>query len=134
MTEFFNIVLTALNQVWVQILVFIPKIIVAIVIWVIGKYFINLGVRLIRKIDIKGTKIDDYLKGIFSNVVLVVGKIILVLVVLDFLGIGKTIIGAIASGLTLMVAIALGLAFGKALEEDAKEIVRQFKEHLGKKS
>ena len=134
MTESFNIVLTALNQVWVQILVFIPKIIVAIVIWVIGKYFINLGVRLIRKIDIKGTKIDDYLIGIFSNVVLIVGKIILVLVVLDFLGVGKTIVGAVASGLTLMVAIALGLAFGKALEEDAKGIVRQFKKHLGKKS
>ncbi len=134
MTESFNIILTALNQVWVQILVFVPKIIVAIVIWVIGKYFINLGVRLIRKIDIKGTKIDDYLIGIISNVVLVVGKILLVLVVLDFLGVGRTIVGAIASGLTLMVAIALGLAFGKALEEDAKEIVRQFKEHLGKKS
>ena len=134
MTESFNIILTALNQVWVQILVFIPKIIVAIVIWVIGKYFINLGVRLIRKIDIKGTKIDDYLIGIFSSVVLVVGKILLVLVVLDFLGVGRTIVGAVASGLTLMIAIALGLAFGKALEEDAKEIVRQFKEHLGKKS
>jgi len=134
MTESFNIILTALNQVWVQILVFIPKIIVAIVIWVIGKYFINLGVRLIRKIDIKGTKIDDYLIRIFSNVVLVVGKILLVLVVLDFLGVGRTIVGAVASGLTLMVAIALGLAFGKALEEDAKEIVQQFKEHLGKKS
>ncbi len=133
MTESFNIVLTALNQVWVQILVFIPKIIVAIVIWVIGKYFINLGVRLIRKIDIKGTKIDDYLIGIFSNVVLIVGKIILVLVILDFLGVGRTIVGAIASGLTLMIAIALGLAFGKALEEDAKEMVQQFKKHLRKK-
>jgi len=70
---------------------------------------------------------------IFSSVVLVVGKILLVLVILDFLGVGRTIIGAIASGLTLMVAIALGLAFGKALEEDAKDVVRQFKEHLGKK-
>ena len=57
----------------------------------------------------------------------------MVLVILDFLGVGRTIIGAIASGLTLMVAIALGLAFGKALEEDAKDVVRQFKEHLGKK-
>jgi len=55
------------------------------------------------------------------------------LVVLDYLGVGRTIIGAVASGLTLMVAIALGLAFGKALEEDAKEIVQQFKKHLGKK-
>lgn len=133
MTESFNIVLGALSQVWVQMLVFIPKIIVAVIIWFIGKYLINLGVALIRKIDIKGIKIDDYLIGIFSSLVLVVGKILLVLVILDFLGVGRTIVGAVANGLTFMVAIALGLAFGKALEEDAKEVVRQVKEHLGKK-
>ncbi len=133
MTESFNVVLGSLNQVWIQMLVFIPKIIVALIIWVIGKYLINLGVALVRKIDIKGTKVDDYLIGIFSSVVLVVGKFLLVLVILDFLGVGRTIVGAVASGLTLMVAIALGLAFGKALEEDAKEVVQQFKKHLGKK-
>ena len=133
MTESFNVVLGSLNQVWVQMLVFIPKIIVAIIIWLFGKYLINLGVALVRKINIKGTKIDDYLIGIFSSVVLVVGKFLLVLVILDFLGVGRTIVGAVASGLTLMIAIALGLAFGKALEEDAKEVVQQFKKHLGKK-
>ncbi len=133
MTESFNVVLGALSQMWIQMLVFIPKVIVAIVIWVIGKYFINLGVKLIRKINIKGTRIDDYLIGIFSRVVLVVGKFLLFLIVLDFLGVGRTIIGAVANGLTLMVAIALGLAFGKALEEDAKEVVQQFKKHLVKK-
>jgi len=133
MTASFNVVLAALNQVWVQMLVFIPKVIVAIIIWVVGKYLINLGVSLVRKIDIKGTKIDDFLIGVFSSVVLVVGKILLILVILDFLGVGRTIVGAVASGLTLMMAIALGLAFGKALEDDAKEIVQQFKRHLGKK-
>ncbi|MCD6225743.1 hypothetical protein J7J95_01525 [bacterium] len=133
MSEWTNIVLESLNQVWTQMLVFIPKIIVALIIWVIGKYLINLGVALVRKIDIKGTKIDDYLIGVFSKVVLVVGKFLLLLVILDFLGVGRAIIGAIANGLTLMVAIAFGLAFGKALEEDAKEVVRQFKKHLVKK-
>jgi len=133
MSEWTNIVLESLNQVWTQMLVFIPKIIVALIIWVIGKYLINLGVALVRKIDIKGTKIDNYLIGVFSKVVLVVGKFLLFLVILDFLGVGRAIIGAIANGLTLMVAIAFGLAFGKALEEDAKEVVRQFKKHLVKK-
>jgi len=114
-------------------LIFVPKIIVALIIWFVGKYLINLGVALVGKIDIKRTKIDDYLIGIFSKVVLVVGKVLLFLVILDFLGVGRTIIGAITNGLTLMVAIAFGLAFGRALEEDAKEAVRQFKKHLGKK-
>lgn len=131
--EYFNIILAALNQLGAQTIVFIPKVIVAIAIWLIGKYLINLGVALIRKIDIKGTKIDDYLIRILSSVVLVVGKILLILVILDFLGVGRTIVGAIANGLTLTVAIALGLSFGKALEEDAKEVVQQFKKHLGKK-
>lgn len=134
MIQSFDIILGALNEVWVQMLVFIPKIIVAIIIWVIGKYLINLAVALIRKIDLKGTKIDDYLVRVLSGVVLVVGKVLLVLVILDFLGIGRTIVGAVAGGLTLMVAIALGLAFGKALEEDAKKMVQQFKEHVQKKS
>ncbi|MFC1790445.1 hypothetical protein ACFLZP_03115 [Patescibacteria group bacterium] len=133
MTESFNVIFGSLNQVWIQMLVFIPKIIIAIIIWAIGKYLINLGVALVKKIDIKGTKIDNYLVGIFSSVVLVVGKFLLFLVILDFLGVGRTIIGAVASGLTLMVAIALGLAFGKALEEDAKEVVQQFRKHFGKK-
>jgi len=133
MAESLNVILASLNQVWVQMLIFVPKIIVALIIWFVGKYLINLGVALVRKIDIKRTKIDDYLIGIFSKVVLVVGKVLLFLVVLDFLGVGRTIIGAVTNGLTLMVAIAFGLAFGRALEEDAKEAVRQFKKHLGKK-
>lgn len=131
--EYFDLALTALNQLWLQMVMFIPKVVVAIVIWLIGKYFIGLGASLIKKVDIKGTKIDDYLLGILSNVVLVVGKILLVLVVLDFLGVGRTVVGAIANGLTLAVAIALGLSFGRALEEDAKGVVGRFKEHLGRK-
>lgn len=133
MTESFNVILTALNQVWVQMLVFVPKIIVALIIWIIGKYIINLGVKIIRKINVKGTKVDDSLIGVITGVVLVVGKILLVLVILDYLGVGRTIVAAIAGGLTLTVALVLGLSFGKALEEDAKEVVRKFKEHVGKK-
>jgi small conductance mechanosensitive channel len=133
MIESFNLVLEALKQLWVQMVVFVPKVIIAIVIWFVGKYLINLGVVLIRKIDIKALKIDNYLVRIFSSVILVVGKILLILVILDFLGIGSTILGAIANGLTLTVAIVLGLSFGRALEGDAKEMVQQFKKHLGKK-
>ena len=133
MTESFNVVLGSLNQVWIQMLLFVPKIIIAIIIWVIGKYLIKLGVTLIRKLDVKGAKIDNYLTGVFSNIVLVVGKILLVLVILDYLGVGKTVVGAIAGGLTLTVAIALGLSFGKALEEDARQLVQRFKGHLEKK-
>lgn len=112
---------------------FVPKVIVAIVIWVVGKYFINLAASLIKKVDIKGTEVDDYLIGIFSKVVFVVGKVLLVLTILDYIGIGRTLVSALANGLTITIAIALGLAFGKALEDDARLIVSKTKKHLGKK-
>lgn len=134
MIDSYNVILGSINQVWVQMLIFIPKIIVAIIIWVIGKYLINLAVKLVRKIDIKGTQIDDQLLGVFSSVVLIVGKIILALVILDFLGVGRTIVGAIATGLALTIAIALGLSFGKALEGDAKNVVEEFKKHFKHKN
>lgn len=128
-----NIIVDSFYQLWTQMVMFVPKVIVAIVIWVVGKYFINLAASLIKKVDIKGTEVDDYLIGIFSKVVFVVGKVLLVLTILDYIGIGRTLVSALANGLTITIAIALGLAFGKALEDDARLIVSKTKKHLGKK-
>lgn len=130
MKEPFNIIIIALNQLAVQLVNFLPKLIITLVIWWVGKYLINLGVKLIRKIDIKKTKIDDKIISAISSITLIAGKILLVLVILDYWGIGKTIIGALANGLTLTFAIALGLAFGKALEPEAKDLVEKFKKKL----
>ena len=130
MKEPFNIIVTALEQLTVQLVNLLPKLIITLIIWWVGKYLINLGVRLIRKIDIKGTKIDDKIISASSSIILIAGKILLVLIILDYWGIGKTIIGALANGLTLTFAIALGLAFGKALEPEAKNLVEKFKKKL----
>jgi small-conductance mechanosensitive channel len=126
-----NVLFTAINQLVVDLVSLVPRIFVAILIWIVGRYLINLAVRLVRKIDIRGLNIDDKLIGIFSSIVLVVGKILLVLIILDYLGVGQTIVGAIAGGLTFTVALALGLAFGKAFEEDAKRLVDAAKRNLG---
>lgn len=130
MKEFYNIIIEALNQLVLQLASLIPKLIISLIIWWIGKYLINLGAKLIRKIDIKGTKIDNKIISAISSFILIAGKIILVLIILDYWGIGKTIIGALANGLTITFAIALGLAFGKALEPDAKNMVQRFKKKL----
>lgn len=130
MKEPFNIVVTALDQLAVQLANLLPKLIITLIIWWVGKYLINLGVRLMRKIDIKGTKIDDKIISASSSIILIAGKILLVLIILDYWGIGETIIGALANGLTLTFAIALGLAFGKALEPEAKNLVERFKKKL----
>jgi len=131
MTESFNIIVAALNQLFVQLVGLIPKIIITLIIWWVGKYLIRLAVRLIRKINIKGTKIDNKIIGVFSSVVLIVGKVLLILIILDYWNIGKPIISALANGLTLTFAIALGLSFGKALEPEARGVVERFKKKVG---
>lgn len=122
-----NPVAFSLEGFYLQLLSVIPTILVALIIWLIGDYLIGLGVRLLRKIDIKGTNLDDRLIGVLTTILSTVGKAVLFLVILDYLGIGRTLIGALMQGLTLTVAIALGLSFGKALEGDAKNLVDSFK-------
>jgi len=128
--EFFIIIFTALNQLVVQLVNLLPKLFITLIIWWVGKYLINLGVKLLRKIDIKGTKVDDKIISTFSPIILIAGKVILVLIILDYWGIGQTIIGALVNGLALTFAIAIGLAFSKALEPDAKNLVEKFKKKL----
>jgi small conductance mechanosensitive channel len=123
----------SLVHLWTQIVIFVPRVIVAIIIWVVGRFLLNLAVRAIRKIDIKGTEIDNYLTNLLSTTIFVVGKIFLVLIILDYFGVGQNIVAAIANGLTITIAIALGLAFGRALEDDAQAIVNEVKSHLKKK-
>ena len=109
---------------------FLPKAITAILIWFIGKFFLNLGIGLIKKIDIKGFKLDNKAISLLTKVTLPLGKFILILIILDYLGVGRTIIGAFMNGLTLAIAIALGMAFGKGLEKEASNLITKAKKHL----
>jgi small conductance mechanosensitive channel len=122
-----EITFQALNSMVLQLANLLPKLIVALIIWYLGKYLLGLAVSLIKKIDIKKTKVDDKAIGMLVALVDIVGRIVLVLVILDYLGIGRTIIAALTQGVTFAIAIALGLSFGKALEEDAKRIVANFR-------
>lgn len=122
-----NIISQALEELAINLIVILPKLILALIIWYLGRYLINLAVKLISKLDLKTTKIDDHAVATFSKLIIVVGRVLLVLIILDYLGIARTVVGAITNGLVYAVAIALGLAFGKALEDDAKEVVKTIK-------
>lgn len=128
----YSIFLNPLQQLSTQMAAFLPKIIAAVLIWLIGKYLLELAVRLIRKVNIKGTKLDEKVVNFLIKIAMPVGKVLLVLIVLDYLGIGRTVIGAFLNGLTLAIAIALGIAFGKALETDAGGLVGEAKKQLKK--
>ena len=130
MVESYNIIITALNQLVIQLFTFLPKLIITLAIWWIGLFLVDLGIKLIKKIDIKKTKIDNKVIDVFSSIIYFTGRIILVLIILDYWGIGQTIISALANGLTITFAIALGLAFGKALEPEAREVVEILKKKI----
>ena len=130
MTPTANIIISSFQLLVSQLVVWIPKLLIALVIWYVGKYFLALAIKWLKKIDVPGTKLDEKLIKKFGDIFLPAGKFLLFLIVLDYLGIGQSLISAFASGLTFAVAIALGIAFGKALEPDAKETVEKLKKYI----
>lgn len=126
------ILVSSLQQFLYQLLGFVPKLIVALAIWIIGKWIVVWAVNLLKKVELKGAKPVNKLVQQLAYILLPFGKVILFLVVLDYLGIGRTVISALLSGLTFAIAITLGLAFGKALEDDAKAVVDSIKRQLEK--
>jgi small conductance mechanosensitive channel len=124
--------LGSFQQFGYQLVGFIPKLLAALIIWVIGKYLLHMGISALERIRLDKAKGLNKVLDSFTFILLPLGKLILFLVVLDYLGIGRTVIDAFLSGLSFAVAIALGLAFGKALEPDAKELVDNFKKQLEK--
>ena len=127
-----EVIFIAINQLISQIIMVLPKLIIALLIWYIGKYLISLANKVIKKIDLKGTTIDDKAIETVSVIINFAGRVILALIILDYLGIGSSVISAIAQGITFAVAIALGLSFGRALEPDAKRIVENLREFFHK--
>lgn len=127
-----QVFVSSLQELIVQLVGFIPQILVALIIWVVGKYLISIGVNLIKKVQIKGAKPINKIVESLAHILMPLGKVILFLIILDYLGIGRTVIQAVLSGLTYTIAIALGIAFGKAFEEDAKGLLAEAKKQLEK--
>lgn len=128
MSQFVNAFTEAYETLITQVITFIPKLLVAVLIWLVGKYLLKLISGLIKKIKIKGIDWDQKIIDFLLRVVNPVIKIILVLIILDYLGVGQTVIGALTNGLTITIALALGISFGKALEDDAKRMVERARE------
>lgn len=127
-----SVFVSAMQEFVFEIVAFIPKLIVAIIIWYLGRYLIAWGIKIVKRLKFKGAKPVNKIVETFTFVIEPVGKVFLALVVLDYLGIGRTVISAVLSGLTFAIAIALGIAFGKALEPDAKDLVKEVKKQLEK--
>jgi hypothetical protein len=121
-----------MQQLLFQLINFIPKLLVAIIIWSVGKSLIAWGVTLLKRVKVKGAKPVNKIVESLATVLLPLGKVLLFLIVMDYLGIGRTVIQSLLSGLTFAIAIAFGIAFGRALEDDARTLVKSVKEELEK--
>lgn len=113
-----------------QLILYLPKLLFAYILWLVGKWLIGKGVKLINLTNIRALKKADKLRNTVEKTFVITAKVLLILVILDTFGIGQTIIGALLNGLTWTIAIALGLSFGKALEPVAKEIVDDIRESI----
>jgi len=123
----FSVLTVSIETLVLQIIAVIPQLIVAIIIWYVGRYFLGVAAKLIRKLDVKSLKFDDRVVDGLARLVDFVGRVLLVLIILDYLGIGGSVVAAITQGIVFTIAIALGIAFGEALKPDAREISSTFR-------
>lgn len=130
--DYAQVFVDSFGLLFTQLLGLIPRLFVALVIWIVGKYFLNTGVFLLKKVDVKEVKEVGKFVGSLVFVLLPLGKVLLVLIILDYLGIGRSVIAPVVSGFTYAIAIAAGIAFGRALEPDARRLVDGIKKQLEK--
>jgi small-conductance mechanosensitive channel len=124
---------TKVADFFLSVLAFLPQILIAVIIWFVGSYLIEIGVRLFRTFFIKQVheKNTSHLR-LISRMTSIIGKIFLMLFILEYLGIGRTFITAFVSSLSNAIAIMIGLSFGLALQDDAKKIIRDIKNYFDK--
>jgi hypothetical protein len=119
--------------VFIQILAFLPLLIIAAIIWFLGSYLIEVGAKIFRKFFVKNihSPSQSHL-NFLTRALVVAGKVFLTLFILDYLGIGKTFVTAFTNSLSYAFAIMIGISFGLALQDDAKKVVQYVKKYLDK--
>ena len=93
------------------IIEFGPKLIVAILIWLIGKWIIKMLIKGLRKVMTKANY-DESLKKFLLNLVTWILKIILIIVVLGTVGVETTSFAAVLAAAGLAIGLALQGSLG----------------------
>ncbi|MBC7471685.1 MAG: hypothetical protein H7196_00260 [candidate division SR1 bacterium] len=127
----FSLLQDKIVGVFLQILAFLPHLLIALIIWFLGSYLIEIGGRLFKKFFVKNVHVTSQSHlNFMARIIVVAGKIFLILFIFDYLGIGKTFVIALTNSLSNAIAIMLGLSFGLALQEDAKKVIENVKKYL----
>jgi small conductance mechanosensitive channel len=103
------------------------KILAALAAWVVGRWLINLLVRLFTAALERGKRIDSTLSTYLRSILTVLLNIVLVLAILDIFGIQTTSFAALLAG----AGLAIGTAWGGLLTHFAAgvfmQVLRPFK-------
>ncbi len=103
------------------------KAVAAIVLWIVGRWAINLIARLLRKVLLRNERIDPTLAHYLSSILSGVLNLLLVLAILQVFGVQTTSFAALLAGLGL----AIGTAWGGLLAHFAAgvfmQVLRPFK-------
>lgn len=117
------------NDLLKQVLLYVPNVIVAVIIALLGMVFANLAHDTVLSAS-------KTLGRSLANTGALVARwaivVFVALVVLNQLGIGSDLIRILFSGFVAFLAIAGGLAFGLGGSDSAKEILNQLRERFKK--
>lgn len=121
--------LTQINSLVTEVVAYLPNVVVAVAILVIGAVIADLVSRVVESTaHTLGTKTAAVVADIARWAVLVFA----ILAALLQLGIATTIIDRLVTGFVAMLAIAGGLAFGLGGQEAAKTTIERVKKNLPK--
>jgi small conductance mechanosensitive channel len=132
-TQYFETSLLSnkVTEFFLSVLGYLPQLLIAAIIWFVGSWLIEIGVSLFRKFFVKQIhETDKSHLRLITRLVGIVGKVFLILFILEYLGIGRTFISAFVSSLSNALAIMIGLSFGLALQDDAKKIITDIKNYF----
>jgi len=116
--------LDRLSEFLISVLVYLPNVIVAILILLVGLIAAHFTQRFVmHSVKAAGLMSSRFLGGVARWVILVFA----ILAALSQLGIAQYFISTLFTGFVAAVAIALGLAFGLGGKEAAKDLIDEIK-------
>jgi hypothetical protein len=121
--------LTQVNALVANVVAYLPNVVIAVAIVVIGTIVADLVSRLVES---TATTIGTKTAAVAADVARWAVVVFVVLAALMQLGIAVTIIDRLVTGFVVMVAIAGGLAFGLGGQDSAREAIARLKKNLPK--
>lgn len=121
--------LADVNDLVKSVVAYLPQVIVAVVILMVGAVLADLASRAV---EATAQTIGAHTAAIVADVTRWAVMVFAILIALDQLGIASGIINTLVTGFVALIAIAGGLAFGLGGQDAAKGVIERIKKNLPK--